>query len=83
MSDCEDVPAAILSETDRVLPGEGVAEIDGLLDALREGGYCGPVSLKIPSPKLLGLDAAEAAKVVLTVSEPYLDGAPAGKETQT
>jgi len=82
LSDCEDVPAAILSETDRALPGEGAAEIGGILRALREGGYCGPVSLKIPSPRLLGLDASEAAKVVLTVSRPYLDGAVAEKEIQ-
>lgn len=72
LSDCENVPAAILSEADRALPGEGAAQLDGILQAVCDAGYSGPVSLKIPSPKLFGLDAAEAAKVVMAVSEPYL-----------
>lgn len=71
LSDCEDVPAPMLSETARVLPGEGCARLDSMLDALRETGYSRPVSLKIPSPRLLSLDAAEAAKVVMAASERY------------
>jgi len=81
LSDCEDLPAAILSETDRVLPGEGAARLDAMLQAVCEAGYTGHVSLKIPSPRLFDLDAAEAAKVVMAVSEPYLNGASEGKGT--
>jgi sugar phosphate isomerase/epimerase len=72
LSDCEDLPAALLTETGRVLPGEGAAGLDEMLEAVRELGYAGPVSMKIPSPRLFGLDADEAAKVVMAVSQPYL-----------
>jgi 4-hydroxyphenylpyruvate dioxygenase len=77
MSDCEDLPPALLSETGRVLPGEGVAPLEEMLRAFSDVGWSGYVSLKIPSPKLMGLDADEAAKVVMAVSEPYLGVAPA------
>ncbi len=76
LSDCEDLPAALLTETGRVLPGEGAAGLDEMLEAIRELGYTGPVSMKIPSPRLFGLDADEAAKVVMAVSKPYLAPAP-------
>lgn len=72
LSDCEDVPPAVLAETARVLPGEGAASLRAMLQALCETGYSGPISMKIPSPRLMSLDPAEAAKVVMTVSEPYL-----------
>lgn len=75
MSDCENVPAALLSDADRTLPGEGVARLDAMLEAVRGIGYSGYVSLKILSPKLYSLDAAEAAKMVMAVSEPYLAAA--------
>ena len=80
LSDCEDLPAAMLTDTCRVLPGEGAARLDEMLATVRELGYTGPVSMKIPSPKLFGLDADEAAKIVMAVSQPYL--APAPTETK-
>ena len=75
LSDCEDVQPAVLSEACRVLPGEGAASLDDMLKAVCEAGYSGPVSMKIPSPKLLSLDPCDAAKVVMAVSEQYLPGA--------
>ena len=72
MSDCEDLPPALLSETGRVLPGEGAAGLEEMLRALSELGWSGYISLKVPSPKFVGLDAGEVAKVVMAVSEPYL-----------
>ena len=77
LSDCEDLPAAMLTDACRVLPGEGAAGLDDALAAVRGSGYTGPVSIKIPSPKLFGLDAEEAAKIVMAVSQPYLAPAPA------
>lgn len=74
LSDCIDVPSAILSETDRALPGEGVGRLDDMLAALRKAGFSGPISLKILSPKLWSLDASEIAKVVMAISEQYLPG---------
>jgi len=82
LSDCEDVPPAVLTETARALPGEGAARLGDMLRALCEAGYAGPISMKIPSPRLMGLDPAEAARVVMTVSEPYLPRAKAGEKAQ-
>ncbi len=75
LSDCEDVHPAILSEACRALPGEGAADLDEMLQAVCDAGYDGDISMKIPSPKLIGLDPVEAAKVVMTVSDKYLPGA--------
>lgn len=74
LSDCLSVPAAILSETDRALPGEGVADLDSMLSALHDRGFQGPVSLKILNPKLWGLGAEEVARVVMAITEQYLPG---------
>ena len=80
LSDCIDVPPAILSETDRALPGEGIGRLDDMLEALGKSGFSGPVSLKILSPKLWGLDAAETAKIVMAVAGQYLPGTCSNRE---
>ena len=74
LSDCLRVPAAILSETDRALPGEGVADLDSILSTLHNMGFQGPVSVKILNPKLWGLDAEDVARVVMAITEKYLSG---------
>jgi len=75
MGDCEDFPPALLSETCRALPGEGAARLDEMLQVVGGLGWSGPVSLKVTSPKLLNLDAGEAAQIIMAVSEPYLAAA--------
>ncbi|UCD58554.1 MAG: sugar phosphate isomerase/epimerase [Candidatus Hydrogenedentota bacterium] len=72
LSDCNDAPPLVLSETDRVLPGEGIANLEAMLDALQDAGFSGPVSLKILSPNLWSLGAAEITKVVMAVATQYL-----------
>ena len=74
LSDCEDVPPPILSDTDRVLPGEGAANLDAMLEALANAGYTGDVSLRILSQRMWGIDAIEAAKVIMAVTQKYLPG---------
>ncbi|MBI5118132.1 sugar phosphate isomerase/epimerase [Candidatus Poribacteria bacterium] len=71
MSDCTDVAHAILSETDRVLPGEGVARLDAMLEAVWNAGFSGPISLKILSPALWSLKAEEIARIVMAVASQY------------
>jgi sugar phosphate isomerase/epimerase len=71
MSDCADVAHAILSETDRVLPGEGVARLDAMLEAVWSAGFSGPISLKILSPALWSLKAEEIARIVMAVASQY------------
>jgi sugar phosphate isomerase/epimerase len=74
LSDCIEVPPAILSETDRVLPGEGVADLDNMLQALHRKGFRGPVSMKILSPRLWELAPHEIATIAMSVSKQYLPG---------
>jgi sugar phosphate isomerase/epimerase len=71
MSDCVDVPHPILSESDRVLPGEGVARLDAILEAVWTTGFAGPISMKILSPALWSLKPEEIAKIVMAVSSQY------------
>ncbi len=72
LGDCLDVPAPILSDTDRALPGEGIAEIGTILNTVREAGFAGPVSLKILNPRLWSLEAREIARIVRTATEEFL-----------
>jgi sugar phosphate isomerase/epimerase len=58
-----------------VLPGEGVADLDAMLGALAEAGYAGDVSAKILSQRIWGIDAAEAASVIMAITRKYLPGA--------
>ncbi len=75
LADCADVPRALLTETARVLPGEGVADLDALLDALSKVGFSGPLSLKVLNPRLWERDAAEIAKTVMMVGSKYTQAA--------
>jgi sugar phosphate isomerase/epimerase len=77
LGDCGDVPRAILSDTDRVLPGEGIADLDAMLDALLRTGFAGPISLKVLNQRLWSLSATEAAKVVMAIATKY---APAARQ---
>lgn len=57
-------PGDVASLTDamRVLPGEGVIDLDGFLGAAVARGYDGPVSIELFSDELRALEPAEAAK---------------------
>ncbi len=72
LSDSANVPSPILSDTDRVLPGEGVARLDSMLQAFVQAGYSGPVSLKILSPNLWSLGADDLAKLVMAMAVQYV-----------
>ncbi len=82
LSDSENVPRSILSDADRVLPGEGCAQLDAMLAALAETGYAGDVSLKILSQRLWGIAATEAAQIIMAVTKKYLPGARLEMETE-
>ncbi|GAB4349523.1 MAG: hypothetical protein Kow0099_32650 [Candidatus Abyssubacteria bacterium] len=74
LSDSADVPDPILSDTDRVLPGEGVAKLDSMLRALQRAGYSDAVSLKILSPHLWSLEADDLALLVMATTAQYIHG---------
>jgi sugar phosphate isomerase/epimerase len=80
LSDCENVSPAILSDADRVLPGEGTANLDAMMNAFAEAGYTGDVSLKILSQRIWNNDMNEAAEVIMAVTKKYMPGARPGTE---
>jgi 2-keto-myo-inositol isomerase len=71
LSDCADVQPALLTDTARAMPGEGKADLSVMLDALGRSGFSGPISVKVFSPRLLNMDAAEIAKQAMAAVEPF------------
>lgn len=47
-------PVDLQRDDDRVLPGEGVIDLEGFLSGLRRAGYGGPVGIEVDGPYLRG-----------------------------
>jgi sugar phosphate isomerase/epimerase len=61
-----DAPAgdvATLTDAMRVLPGEGLIDLDGFLGTIAARGYEGPVSIELFSERLRAMETAEAARL--------------------
>jgi sugar phosphate isomerase/epimerase len=61
-----DAPAGdvtTLTDAMRVLPGEGVIDLDGFLGTIAARGYDGPVSIELFSEKLRAMEPADAARL--------------------
>jgi sugar phosphate isomerase/epimerase len=61
LNDAPDVPVASQQDGHRLLPGEGMLNLNGFMDALRSTGYAGPVALEVFSADLRAMPPAEAA----------------------
>jgi sugar phosphate isomerase/epimerase len=60
-----DAPAgdvSMLTDAMRVLPGEGVIDLDGFLGAIAARGYDGPVSIELFSEEMRAMEPAESAR---------------------
>jgi 2-keto-myo-inositol isomerase len=72
----EDVPASpsreVIQRTQRVFPGEGVAPLRRILEALRDKGYAGPVSLEHPAAR--EMEPYQAAMRARQTIEPLIAG---------
>jgi hypothetical protein len=75
LSDCANLPPPLLTDTGRVLPGEGIAELAAMMTALARSRFFGAISVKVLSPRLLNLGAKETAHMVMAAAEPYLAAA--------
>ena len=62
MDDTEDFPIGFLTDEDRVWPGHGVIDLDGILSTLKEIGYSDVVSVELFRPEYYELDAEETIK---------------------
>ncbi|KSU79786.1 2-keto-myo-inositol isomerase [Fictibacillus enclensis] len=63
MDDTEDFPIGILTDEDRVWPGLGAIDLDGILSTLKEIGYEGAASIELFRPEYYQLSAEEAIKI--------------------
>ena len=59
--DVAGVPREMMTDSDRVLPGEGDFRLDPVVARLREIGYAGYVSLELNNPVLWQLAPAQVA----------------------
>lgn len=62
IDDTEDFPIGFLTDEDRVWPGHGAIDLDGILSTLKEIGYSGVVSIELFRPEYYELAAEEAIK---------------------
>jgi 2-keto-myo-inositol isomerase len=63
LDDMPDTPADLTHrDFDRVLPGEGVVDLPGIISALEQNGYRGYFSIEMFSANLWRLPAKEAAR---------------------
>lgn len=72
---------AALTDAMRVLPGEGVIDLDGFLGAFAARGYDGPVSIELFSDDLRALPPEEAARLAFAATDAAINramGRPAG-----
>lgn len=64
INDAPDLPREVVTDQDRVLPGQGVLPLRQILEAVRATGYDGPVSAELLNPRLWELDAETLARSV-------------------
>ncbi|WP_121610174.1 2-keto-myo-inositol isomerase [Mesobacillus foraminis] len=62
IDDTEDFPIGFLTDEDRVWPGLGAIDLDGILSTLKEIGYSEVVSVELFRPEYYKLEAEEAIK---------------------
>lgn len=72
-SDCPQYPPLQAPRAESFLPGDGAADIEGMLKVLKEIGYDGPVSVEVMAPRLQALPAQELVRRAKEATQPLLD----------
>jgi 2-keto-myo-inositol isomerase len=67
--DVPDIPRELLDLQTRIIPGDGVSPLTGILRKLAEKGYAGPLSVELFLPKFQQADPYELAREIRTKSE--------------
>jgi len=65
-------PRELLEQRHRVLPGEGVAPLKKIVEAVKKKQYAGPLSVELFDPKFQSMDPYELATKVKTAVESIL-----------
>jgi sugar phosphate isomerase/epimerase len=79
VSDVAGVPREIMTDSDRVLPGEGDFRHEPVVQRLREIGYAGGVSLELMNPVLWQLKATQVVELGMTALTRLLAESPGKK----
>ncbi len=70
--DVAGIPRELMTDADRVLPGDGDFRIDALLAALRKIGYAGNISVEVMNPTLWQAKPTQVAELALTALQRVL-----------
>jgi sugar phosphate isomerase/epimerase len=62
VADCKDVPQKSARDEDRTFPGDGVASLEAILQALKDTGFHGALSVEITGPAAWNRGAADTAR---------------------
>jgi 2-keto-myo-inositol isomerase len=73
LADCPDISRPLLTDSARLLPGEGKAALPEMLKSIEHAGFSGPVSIKVISPRLLDLKPNQIAHMAMAAAEPYFE----------
>lgn len=68
INDAPNIPPPQLDDSMRVLPGEGVIDLDGYLGSIAARGYDGPVAVELFSAELRAMAPVEAARKAFTAT---------------
>lgn len=63
INDTEDFPIGILTDEDRLWPGEGAIDLDGIFSALKEIGYSEMASVELFRPEYYELEIEDAIRI--------------------
>jgi len=72
IADVAGLPRELMTDSDRVLPGEGDFRLEPILDALRRIGYAGHVSLELFNPVLWQVKPTQVAELALTALQRFV-----------
>ncbi len=64
--DVAGVPRELITDSDRVMPGDGDFRLDAVVRKLKEIGYAGAVSLELMNPVLWSLKATQVTELGMT-----------------
>ncbi|MCU0704561.1 MAG: sugar phosphate isomerase/epimerase [Fimbriiglobus sp.] len=72
--DVAGVPRELMTDSDRVLPGEGDFHLTAVIDRLRAIGYAGAVSAEVMNPVLWKAKAAQVGELALASVQRFVSG---------
>lgn len=72
ISDVAGVPRELMTDSDRIMPGEGDFQLGPIVQKIRDIGYTGPMSLELMNPELWKANPKQVVELGLTSLERIL-----------